>query len=280
MSHLIARNLSTLSAISGVDKLPDSYDGILPADFLETLKIKVTTCLETQNVDLERKLDAKEPIDEAEFALPDEYLLLDCVFNERGLINLLRSALSTVNYPLTKMIFDVSATIHLEWTSDLILEAIDTGSTEIAMLFMNDMKKIPMRTLIQALPRAVKKNLPEIVALMIQRVSLNDDWLYDSHTALFSSYRCAIMNGFTEIVKLFLEDHTFRLYNHLPNGDSIKDATMNGHMDLVKLLAAHIDPTFLSHAIIYLEYILERGAASDEEETHIREALEIMKAHH
>ena len=268
MAHLIARNLAALSAFNSFSD-DDTISPTLDLEHLKSLRPIAFRLLEQQNVDLERLFDAKEPIDEAEFPLPDEYQVLDCIYNHRGLINLLIAALKTANYSLIKMIFDISKQgVGLEWTGHLLLLAVETRSAEIVKLFLNaGVHREPIKNVLSdALSTAVKYNSPEIVALLLP---LAPSIEYYSPGPLFNS---AVMNGYTEIVNLFLEGLSNYHLRRIIDGTHIRQAAKSGHMDTVKALANHMDPEFAKHARIYIDYIRGGRELSDEEDTLLGEA--------
>ena len=268
MAHLIARTLAALSAFNSFSD-DDTISPTLDLEHLKSLRPIAFRLLEQQNVELERLFDAKEPIDEAEFPLPDEYQVLDCIYNHRGLINLLIAALKTANYSLIKMIFDISKQgVGLEWSGHLLLLAVETRSAEIVKLFLNaGVHREPIKNVLSdALSTAVKINSPEIVALLLP---LAPSIEYYSPGPLFNS---AVMNGYTEIVNLFLEGLSNNHLRRMIDGAHIRQAAKSGNMDTVKALANRMDPEFAKHARIYIDYIRGGRELSDEEDTLLGEA--------
>ena len=272
MAHLIARNLAALSAFHSFSD-DDTISPTLDLEHIKSLRPIAFRLLEQQNVDLERLFDAEEPIDEAEFPLPSEYQVLDCIYNHRGLVNLLMTALSTANYSLIKMIFDISKQgVGLVWSGHLLLLAVETRSAEIVKLFLNaGVHREPIKNVLSdALSTAVKYNSPEIVALLLP---LAPSVEYYSPGPLFNS---AVMNGYTEIVNLFLEGRSNYHLRRMITGYHISQAAKSGHMDTVKALANRMDPEFAKHARIYIDYIRGGRELSDEEDTLLGEASDYL----
>jgi hypothetical protein len=273
MSHLIARNLAALSAFHSFSD-DDTISTTLDLEHLKSLRPIAFRLLEQQNVELERLFDAEEPIDEAEFPLPSEYQVLDCIYNHRGLINLLIPALKTANYSLIKMIFDISKQgVGLVWSGHLLLLAVETRSAEIVKLFLNaGVHREPIKNVLSdALSTAVKYNSPEIVALLLPLAPSTFE--YYSPGPLFNS---AVMNGYTEIVNLFLEGLSNNHLRRMIDGAHIRQAAKSGHMDTVKALANCMDPEFAKHARIYIDYIRGGHELSDEEDTLLGEASDYL----
>ena len=273
MAHLIARNLAALSAFNSFSD-DDTISPTLDLEHLKSLRPIAFRLLEQQNVDLERLFDAEEPIDEAEFPLPSEYQVLDCIYNHRGLVNLLMTALSTANYSLIKMIFDISKQgVGLVWSGHLLLLAVETRSAEIVKLFLNaGVHREPIKNVLSyALSTAVKYNSPEIVALLLPLAPSTFE--YYSPGPLFNS---AVMNGYTEIVNLFLEGLSNNHLRRMIDGAHIRQAAKSGNMDTVKALANRMDPEFAKHARIYIDYIRGGRELSDEEDTLLGEASDYL----
>lgn len=273
MSQLIARNLTALSTFHSFSD-DDTISSTLDLEHLKSLRPIAFRLLEQQNVELERLFDAEEPIDEAEFPLPSEYQVLDCIYNHRGLINLLIPALKTANYSLIKMIFDISKQgVGLVWSGHLLLLAVETRSAEIVKLFLNaGVHREPIKNVLSdALSTAVKYNSPEIVALLLPLAPSTFE--YYSPGPLFNS---AVMNGYTEIVNLFLEGLSNSHLRRMIDGAHIRQAAKSGHMDTVKALANCMDPEFAKHARIYIDYIRGGHELSDEEDTLLGEASDYL----
>jgi len=249
MSSLIARNLSAISAISTFLEPPSCAR----VDLLESLKLTAVSILEKQNVELERKLDAGEPIDEADFPEPEEFQVLFIMYtNDQNSYRLFTHALRSENPHLVKLLFDVTeATLETgELTPGMfraqrdLIHAVDTGSVEVVNQFL----RYPYFTkddLIIGEAIWVARSHPSLLALLLPLSAP----LHSTHYSYYSQYlldslEFACKNGHTESVKLFIMYHSSA---DIFNGYHMITAVENGHMEIAKMIVACLDQEKLPH---------------------------------